>query len=471
MNPSGVGEGGGNIGRQAPASLAATLARNPLFRERSSDDRRPDQASDEMRTRSMPRREARTKIVQRVDDPSPERANAQALDDLENGAEGLAIVFDGALNAFGNGLPVSQEALTTALADVPLTRTHIRLDAHPQSRASVDWLVQLLAARRISPDRLDISFGIDPAALFAGTGRLRMSIEAMHASMPQSLAHFFALGVPGILLEADGRVFHNAGATDAQELGIMLASAVSYLRMFEGARQPVLYAAAHVGFSTSLDQDHSRSVAKLRALQILWARVLESYGVPAADPVIHAEASYRMLTSRAPETNLARCALSAAAALEGGASTFCSLPHTLPLGLPDAHSRRMSRDTLLVLAAEGNLASADDGPGSGLEELIASLCDSAWNELQDIEDEGGILKSISNGRIQARIAEARRIEAERLREGSVPIVGTTLYPSKENGRKARPPSRPSAASEDGIIFCESLPAIRLEELMEENTGN
>ena len=94
--------------------------------------------------------------------------------------------------------------------------------------------------------------GIDPAAIFAGNGSLRMSIEAMHASMPQSLAHFFALGVPGILLEADGRVFHNAGATDTQELGIMLASALAYLRMFEEARQPVLYAAAHVGFATSL---------------------------------------------------------------------------------------------------------------------------------------------------------------------------------------------------------------------------
>src|SRR5690242_15939753 len=44
-------------------------------------------------------------IVQRVDDTDPERANIQALDDIENGATGLAIIFEGAPNAFGYGLP------------------------------------------------------------------------------------------------------------------------------------------------------------------------------------------------------------------------------------------------------------------------------------------------------------------------------------------------------------------------------
>ena len=91
--------------------------------------------------------------------------------------------------------------------------------------------------------------------------------------MPQSLAHFFALGLPGILLEGDGRVFHNAGATEAQELGIALASAVSHLRMFEEARQPLVYAAPHIGFSIAVDQDQFLSIAKLRALRMLWARV------------------------------------------------------------------------------------------------------------------------------------------------------------------------------------------------------
>ena len=91
--------------------------------------------------------------------------------------------------------------------------------------------------------------------------------------MPQSLAHFFVLGLPGVLLEGDGRVFHNAGATEAQELGIALASAVSHLRMFEEARQALVYAAPHIGFSISVDQDQFLSMAKLqRAAPAVGAR-------------------------------------------------------------------------------------------------------------------------------------------------------------------------------------------------------
>ena len=48
------------------------------------------------------------------------------------------------------------------------------------------------------------------------------------------------------------RVFHNAGATEAQELGIMLASSVAHLRLFEEARQALVYAAPHIGFAVSV---------------------------------------------------------------------------------------------------------------------------------------------------------------------------------------------------------------------------
>ena len=127
-----------------------------------------------------------------------------------------------------------------------------------------------------------------------------MSIEALQASMPQSLAHFFAMGVPGVLLEADGRVFHNAGATEAQELGIMLASAVSHLRLFEEARQPLVYAAPHIGFALSVDQDQFLSMAKIRALRRLWARVQEACSIPPPPATIHAETSFRMMTAQGP---------------------------------------------------------------------------------------------------------------------------------------------------------------------------
>ena len=46
-------------------------------------------------------------LMQRVDHPDPVVANAQAREDLENGATGLALVFAGSVSANGYGLDAS----------------------------------------------------------------------------------------------------------------------------------------------------------------------------------------------------------------------------------------------------------------------------------------------------------------------------------------------------------------------------
>src|ERR1700760_1498553 len=50
-------------------------------------------------------------IMQRIDHPDAAAANAQALHDLENGANGLTLVFAGANGAHGFGLEPTAEAL------------------------------------------------------------------------------------------------------------------------------------------------------------------------------------------------------------------------------------------------------------------------------------------------------------------------------------------------------------------------
>lgn len=404
-------------------------------------------------------------VTQRIDDPDPGRANRQALEDIEQGASGLALVFEGAPTALGYGLPAKPEALAVAMHNVPLNRTYLRIDAHPASRASVDWLVALLAKRRVDPSRLSVSFGIDPAAIFGGTGHLKMSIEALKASMPQSLAHFFALGLPGILLEGDGRVFHNAGATEAQELGIVLASAVSHLRMFEEARQPLIYAAPHIGFSLAVDQDQFVSIAKLRALRLLWARVNEACAIAPATASIHAETSYRMMTGKDPETNILRNTIAAFAAAAGGADSISVLPHTIAHGLPDPFARRIARSTQLILAQESHVDFVSDpASGSGsVEALTDALCEAAWDEFRLIESEGGILESLFAGKMQSRIAEARRKRAEEYASGRRQLIGTTLFPAFSERPVVTLEAARRASAGDGAISCERLEPMRIDQ--------
>lgn len=406
-------------------------------------------------------------VVQRADDPDPARANAQARADLEQGATGLALVFEGAPNAFGYGLPATPEGLETVLDGIQLNRTHLRMDVNPASRAMADWLVALLTRRGADPSKLSLSFGIDPAAIFAGTGRLAMSIEALQASMPQSLAHFFAVGIPGVLLEADGRVYHNAGATEAQELGAIIASAVAHLRLFQDARQALVHASPHIGFVLSVDQDQFLSMAKVRALRKLWARIQVACMMSPDAATIHAETSYRMMTTGDPETNILRSTIAGFAAAVGGADTISVLPHTIAHGLPDGFSRRIARNAQLLMAGESHLDFvADPASGSGsVEALTDSLCAAAWKEFQTIETEGGILKSLADGHIQRRVREAGETRAKLYRNGERQIVGTTLYPPA-----AERPVKTLAAEQrpvptEGAVFCDRLIPQRIDEAL------
>lgn len=405
-------------------------------------------------------------ICQRVDDPDVERARAQIAEDIAEGATGLALVFEGAPNAFGYGLPSSAKTLERLLDGISFNDVHVRIDVHPSSRAMADWLVGLLAQAKVDPARLNLSFGVDPAATFAGTGRLRMSLEALQASMPQSLAHFFALDVPGVLLEADGRVLHNAGATEAQELGVMLASAVAHLKLFEEARQALVYAAPHIGFALGVDQNQFLSMAKIRALRRLWARVQEACSIPASPAIVHAETSMRMISRLDAETNILRNTVACFAAAAGGADSISVLPHTIAHGLPEGFARRIARNTQLIMMRESHIDHVLDparGAG-GIEALTEGLCEAAWAEFQRIEAEGGVLASLKAGRIQARVKASAAERAAAYRSGERGIVGTTLYPA----RKERPVETLAATQRptptDGVVFCEALAPTRIDEL-------
>jgi methylmalonyl-CoA mutase len=404
-------------------------------------------------------------VVQRVDDPDPARANKQARDDVANGATGLSLVFEGAPNAFGYGLPARQDALAAALAGIDFDRVHLRIDVHPSSRASADWLAALIASRRADPSRISLSFGIDPAAIFAGTGRLRMSVEALQASLPQSMAHFFAIGVPGVLLEADGRVFHNAGASAAQELGIMVASAVSHLRLFEEARQALVYAVPHIGFALAAEQDQVETTAKVLALRKLWTEVQRRSLLVPTRVKIHAETSYRMLAGNGGEVNRIRTAFAAAAAGAAGADSVSVLPDTVARGLGGALPRRQALEAHLVAVHETGAERVRSAgrPSVELGDIVDMLCEAAWSEFRRIEAEGGALRSIAAGRVQARIAEARTELAAQYGSGTRRLASGGRG-SRDAASELIDAPRQSPA-DDGVISCERLDPVRVEEIL------
>jgi len=409
-------------------------------------------------------------VMQMADDPDVRRANKQLKEDIANGATGVALIFEGAHNAFGYGLPAKDDTITQLFKGIDLDGLHIRLDNHPHGRAVTEKFIDYLQKKRIDPTRTKITFGIDPAATLATTGRLKMSLAAMKASLPQSMSAFFSSGLPGIVLEADGRPYHNAGATEAQEIGAMLSVARGHLKMVEEGRHPIIYALPHIGFATALDQNAALGIAKLHALQFLWKRVQEECGISNPLPAaIHVETSMRMMTRQDVMANIIRISSASLAAISGGIASLSILPYSAPLGLPDATARREARNCQLVFAKENEHSLKHQLPQNPID--TESLAEAAWEEYQRIEKEGGTLQSLIDGSLARRFEEAQDLRVTAYLKGERSILGTTQYRLKSQKPVGIYDIKPLSFQPEGIVHCQPLSFKRLDTSFEEAAMN
>src|SRR5471032_1657118 len=110
-------------------------------------------------------------LMQRVDHPDPVAANKQALDDLENGATGLTLVFAGSVTANGYGLDATPSTLERVLKDVELDGgITIDFNVGPQTRVAVQQFAALVKSRKVSPALVELRASLNPLGGFAVSG-------------------------------------------------------------------------------------------------------------------------------------------------------------------------------------------------------------------------------------------------------------------------------------------------------------
>ena len=371
------------------------------------------------------------RVMARLDHPDAGEANAQALDDLAGGADGLTVVFEGAIGAHGFGLRKFDPAtLHAAFEGVRFDAgAHFELDLGtngPREALSFAALIERSGAR---PPDCAVSFGLDPfAAAAAGpfpadwSSQVKPCLDVALSLRIRSYA--------GPYFVADARSVHAAGGAPGQELGFALSAGVALLRGLESVGVPLDAARGMIGFRLAADADEFVTLSKFRALRLAWARIEEACGLMPRKAHVQAESAWRMMTARDPYVNIMRGTIAAFSAGLGGADSVCVLPHTLAVGLPDGLARRLARNGQLVLLRESNLGFvADPAAGAGgFEALTRALVDKGWLLFQSIEGRGGLPAALADGAFQREIGEsaaALKRDAARLK---APITGVSAHP-------------------------------------------
>jgi methylmalonyl-CoA mutase len=366
----------------------------------------------------------------RVDHPDPAIANAEALHELENGATALTLVFAGSVGAYGYGLPGDAKSVARALEGVHFDAIAIELQTAEPTKDAADHIAALVKSRGHAPGAVNIRFGHDALGAHTLTGTLPIPYRDLIPRFGEHVASLAKAGFKSPLATADGRIVHNAGGSEVQELAYTLAVAVAYLRALEGAGISLDAARTMIEFRLSADADQFLTVAKLRALRLLWARVEQACGLSPKPAFISAESAWRMMTRRDPWVNMLRTTIAAFAAGTGGADAVSVLPFTAAIGLPDRFARRTARNTQLLLLEESNIAKvADPAAGSGgIEDLTDKLCRAAWVLFQEIEAAGGAPAALEKGLIQDKIAKVRAERESAVTHRKDSLTGTSEYP-------------------------------------------
>ena len=411
-------------------------------------------------------------LMQRLDHPDPAAANVQALQDLENGAAGLCLVFAGAPAARGYGVVANDTAtLDHTLSGVMLDLIPLRIETSPfAGRPVANLMMELVDVRKLDPAKLTVDFGLDPIGDMARTGSALLPWPELSARAGATAKDVRGKGFDNAhLLRADGRAVHEAGGSEAQELAFSIAAGVSYLRLLEASGFALEQARQRISFLMAADADEFLTIAKFRALRKLWARVEQACGLKPQPAFVSAETAWRMMTRRDSYVNMLRATIAVTAAGVGGADAISVLPFTAALGLPDAFARRVARNTQLILLEESNLFRVSDpAAGSGgIEALTTQMSHAAWALLQEIEAAGGAAAALEQRLIQKKIAATRTEREAATARRKDAITGTSDYPNLgELPVAVLDVPRPAVPAAKAAITFEALPQIRLAEPFE-----
>lgn len=406
-------------------------------------------------------------------DADLDRSNSAILRDLERGVSEILLVADAATRrgldpdgagpelAGQGGLPLaSVDDLDLVLAGVMEDLAPVSLETGTAGVAHAMLLIALWKRRGRALASMNGSLGVAPLSAWVTEGRLLGGPEAALSDVA-ALARWCAQHLPQArVARADEGPFHEAGASDAEGLGLVLAEAVETLRACAAAGHDLSVAAGQLELSVRLGSDVFAGISKLRAARLLWTRLAEVLGISsdARRPDLVARLGLRSLTRHDPFVNLLRGTAATFAAGVGGARAFTLEPFDAAIGIPDELGRRMARNTHIILQEESHIARViDPAGGSGyVEHRTDALAAAAWAVLQEVEGQGGLAEALRSGWVHERLAKTRAHRQEALDRRKRPITGISEFPDpaeKPVVRERRDPAEVKAKAQARLALC------------------
>ena len=256
-------------------------------------------------------------------------------------------------------------------------------------------------------------------------------------------------------ISISGYHIREAGSTAIQELAFTFANAIAYVEAALAAGLAVDSFAPRLSFFFNSHSDFLEEIAKFRAARRLYATLMrERFG--ARDPRstmlrFHVQTAGSTLTAQQPDVNIVRTALQAMAAVLGGAQSLHTNSRDEALGLPTEESARIALRTQQIIAHETGVVNTADPVGGSehIEALTDSIEAGVRGLLAAIEENGGTLRAIETGWIQAQIQNSAYQYQRAVESGQRVVVGVNRF--QQEGERGVPTFRIDPALEQAQV--------------------
>ena len=364
-------------------------------------------------------------IRQTFSHPSPKVTNSEILRDLERGVSSVELKL---ANKTVSGVHIhSLYDLEVALENVDASIATVALDHQGYFGANASALLGSWANNQNASGKQKLAFNIDPTCIVSA----RKDKKAGYRVVADLVKKFSEQFPSSTLLRSDARMIHEAGGSEVQELGTLIASAIETVRELGKFGIPYQVSANTILLTLSVSSNYGLETAKIRAARQLWSQCLDIIDLPDLPITIQGVTSNRMLTQYDPWTNIIRNTCACFGAITGGCDSISVEPFTNALGVSSELGRRLARNTQIIAMEEANLGKVTD-PASGawfVEELTEELAKKGWEEFQRIENEGGYLRSLRQKHIQSRVYSTFIQQDIPNSESKKQTIGISVFPS------------------------------------------
>ncbi|WP_448336600.1 methylmalonyl-CoA mutase family protein [Chloroflexus aurantiacus] len=393
----------------------------------------------------------RWQVAQELPYPTATEVNQAAQADLPRGLTTLNVPLDQAtrqgidpdaaapaqVGAGGMSLATLDDA-RRLFDQLDLARIPLLIQTGALSLPVAGLLLAAATERGLSPDQWQGTLAADPLGNLAADGSLPASLERCYDLLAE-WTRWAMTNAPHLrTIMVSSYVYHNSGASIVQEMGCALATGVAYLRAMQERGLDVNDVAPHMQFACPVGSNFFLEVARLRAIRMLWARIVAAFdGNETAQRMhLHVRTSAWTKTRYDVYNNMLRATGEAMAAVMGGAHSLHISHFDEAWGLPDEFSRRIARNLHIILQEECNFFRLIDPPGGSwaVEKLTDEIAAQAWAFFQEIERHGGMAAALAAGMPQEAIATTRNERFAAIAQRRDVIIGINMYPNLDEKR-------------------------------------